>query len=53
MHLLERMDRTEYQLRTKLKRNADIPTDSSIGYILWSMSKDLHYIDDVRYAGLI
>lgn len=48
MHLLERMDRTESQLRTKLKQGCypeDVIEDA-IGYV-----KGCHYLDDLRYAG--
>lgn len=48
MHLLERMDRTENQLRTKLKQGyypEDVIEDA-IGYV-----KSYHYLDDLRYAG--
>ncbi len=47
MHLLERMDRTEHQLREKL-RNGGYPeecVDAAIAYV-----KQYHYIDDLRYA---
>lgn len=47
MHLLERMDRTESQLRTKLKQGfypEDVIEDA-IGYV-----KSCHYLDDLRYA---
>ena len=47
MHLLERMDRTEDQLRTKLKQGfypEDVIEDA-IGYV-----KGYHYVDDLRYA---
>ncbi len=47
MHLLERMDRTESQLRTKLKQGyypEDVMEDA-IGYV-----KGYHYLDDLRYA---
>lgn len=49
MHLLERMDRTEYQLREKL-RMGGYPLeciDAAIAYV-----KDFHYLDDRRYAGM-
>lgn len=48
MHLLERMDRTEHQLREKLKQN-DYPPEAvedAVSYV-----KRYHYIDDARYAG--
>lgn len=47
MHLLERMDRTEAQLRMKLKQGfypEDIIEDA-IAYV-----KSFHYLDDARYA---
>ena len=47
LHLLERMDRTEYQLREKL-RASDYPEDvieEAIEYV-----KSFHYLDDERYA---
>lgn len=47
MHLLERMDRTESQLRTKLKQGyypEDVIEDA-IDYV-----KSYHYLDDLRYA---
>lgn len=47
LHLLERMDRTEHQLREKL-RIAEYPeecVDMAIDYV-----KSYHYLDDVRYA---
>lgn len=47
MHLLEQMDRTEFQLREKL-RQAYYPEqviDEAIGYV-----KSFHYLDDLRYA---
>lgn len=47
MHLLEKMDRTEEQLRTKLKQGfypEDIIEDA-IDYV-----KGYHYVDDLRYA---
>lgn len=47
MHLLEQMDRTEYQLRDKLAKN-DYPQcciDQAIEYV-----KKYNYIDDNRYA---
>ncbi len=49
MHLLEQMDRTEYQLREKLRQSyypAPI-IDDAIEYV-----KGYHYIDDFRYAGM-
>ncbi len=47
MHLLEKMDRTENQLRTKLKQGyypEDVIEDA-ISYV-----KSYHYLDDLRYA---
>ncbi len=47
MHLLERMDRTEAQLREKLVQGeypGDVVEDA-ISYV-----KGFHYIDDLRYA---
>ncbi len=46
LYLLERMDRTEYELRQKLKQDyeADV-VDEAIEYV-----KQYHYIDDERYA---
>ena len=47
MHLLERMDRTEAQLRAKLQQGfypEDIIEDA-ISYV-----KGFHYLDDARYA---
>lgn len=47
LYLLERMERTEYQLRDKLKSDghpADV-IDAAIAYV-----KEYHYIDDLRYA---
>lgn len=47
MFLLEQMDRTEQQLREKLKKNGypEECTDAAIAYV-----KQFHYIDDLRYA---
>lgn len=47
MHLLERQDRTEHQLREKLVRNAYPPEaiEDAIAYV-----KGYHYLDDERYA---
>lgn len=47
MHLLERMDRTEHQLREKLKTGGypEECIDAAIEYV-----KRYHYIDDLRYA---
>lgn len=47
MHLLERMERTEHQLREKLRQN-DYPAESiedAISYV-----KSYHYLDDERYS---
>lgn len=47
MHLLEKQDRTEYQLREKLRQN-EYPKEAveqTIAYV-----KSYHYIDDLRYA---
>lgn len=47
MHLLEKMDRTEEQLRTKLRQGyypEDVVEDA-INYV-----KGYHYLDDLRYA---
>lgn len=47
MHLLERMDRTEAQLRDKLRQGyypEDVIEDA-IAYV-----KSYHYVDDLRYA---
>lgn len=47
MHLLERQDRTEKQLRDKLKQGEykEEVIDEAIAYV-----KSFHYIDDERYA---
>lgn len=47
LHLLERMDRTEQQLRTKLTEGGYPPeiVEQTLEYV-----KGFHYIDDVRYA---
>lgn len=47
MHLLEKMDRTEYKLREKLKENGypDECIDIAIDYVT-----SYHYLDDYRYA---
>lgn len=47
IYLLKSMDRTEYQLRTKLKQGGypDEVVNTAIEYV-----KNLHYIDDNRYA---
>ena len=47
MHLLERMDRTEAQLREKLRQShfQDEVIEEAIIYV-----KSFHYIDDYRYA---
>ncbi|MCI8327106.1 MAG: regulatory protein RecX [Lachnospiraceae bacterium] len=47
MHLLERQDRTEYQLQEKLRQNgypAEV-IEEALAYV-----KTYHYIDDLRYA---
>ena len=47
MHLLEKQDRTEYQLREKLRQN-EYPKEAveqAIAYV-----QSYHYIDDLRYA---
>lgn len=47
MHLLQQMDRTEAQLRRKLRENhyPDALIDTAVEYV-----KSYHYIDDLRYA---
>lgn len=47
MHLLERMDRTEHQLREKLRAGGypEECIDAAVEYV-----KRYHYIDDLRYA---
>lgn len=47
MHLLERMDRTEKQLRDKLEEGQypQVCIDEAIAYV-----RKYHYIDDYRYA---
>lgn len=47
MHLLEKMDRTEYKLREKLSEGGypDEAIEDAIGYV-----KCYHYLDDERYA---
>ena len=47
MFMLERMDRTEHQLRDKLMQNGypAVCVDLAIDYV-----KKYHYIDDLRYA---
>lgn len=47
MHLLERQERTEYQLREKLKQNAypQEAIEEAVAYV-----KGYHYLDDARYA---
>ena len=47
LYLLKSMDRTEHQLRTKLKQNF-YPEELIDRVILWL--ENLHYLDDVRYA---
>lgn len=47
MHLLERQERTEYQLKEKLRQN-QYPKEAieeAIAYV-----KKYHYVDDMRYA---
>lgn len=47
LYLLERMERTEYQLRQKLSADGHPKSviDAAIAYV-----KEYHYIDDLRYA---
>ena len=47
MHLLEQMDRTEQQLREKLKQGGypQVCIDEALDYV-----KSYHYVDDYRYA---
>ena len=47
MHLLERQERTEYQLREKLRQNCYPPEaiEDAVDYV-----KRYHYLDDERYA---
>lgn len=47
LHLLERMDRTEKQLRDKLREGEYPPSciEAAIDYV-----KQYHYLDDFRYA---
>lgn len=47
LYLLKDMDKTEYQLRTKLMQNLykDDVIDIAVDYV-----KSFHYIDDVRYS---
>lgn len=47
MHLLEKMDRTETQLREKLRQNEypECAIEEAIAYV-----KQYHYVDDLRYA---
>ena len=47
MHLLEKTDRTEKNLRDKLKQNGypEELIDMAVNYV-----KEYHYIDDLRYA---
>lgn len=47
LYLLEHMDRTEYQLRKKLRENLypEMIVEDAVAYV-----KSYHYIDDVRYA---
>lgn len=48
MYLLEKQDRTEQQLRNKLKRDghSEDNIDAAVLYV-----KSYHYLDDERYAG--
>ncbi|MCC8066005.1 MAG: RecX family transcriptional regulator [Clostridiales bacterium] len=47
MHLLEKMDRTESQLRQKLRQSSypEEIIDDALRYV-----KNFHYVDDLRYA---
>ncbi|MCD7954666.1 MAG: recombination regulator RecX [Lachnospiraceae bacterium] len=47
LHLLEKMDRTEFQIREKLRQSGypEEIIDDAVGYV-----KNYHYIDDLRYA---
>lgn len=47
LHILERMDRTEYQLRMKLREDhyPEEIVEAAVAYV-----KSYHYIDDLRYA---
>lgn len=47
MHLLERQERTEYQLREKLRQNTypSEAIEAAVSYV-----KRYHYLDDERYA---
>ncbi|MCI1654275.1 MAG: recombination regulator RecX [Lachnospiraceae bacterium] len=47
MYLLQRQDRTEYQLRDKLRRDGypETVADEAVSYV-----KSYHYVDDYRYA---
>ncbi len=47
MYLLQKMDRTEYQLRRKLRENGypEEVIECAVAYV-----KSYHYIDDLRYA---
>lgn len=47
LHLLEQMDRTEYQLRRKLTESG-YPEESVEQAVIYV--KSYHYIDDLRYA---
>lgn len=47
LHLLERQDRTEYQLREKL-RQGGYPQEAVEEAVAYVMS--YHYVDDLRYA---
>ena len=47
MHLLEKMDRTEQQIRIKLQQGCypEAVIDNAVTYV-----KGFHYLDDLRYA---
>jgi len=47
MHLLEKVDRTEFEVRKKLKENEYTPEaiDHAVNYV-----KQYHYLDDERYT---
>ena len=45
LHILERSDRTEQELRAKLERNYRAAVEDAISYV-----KQYHYLDDRRYA---
>lgn len=48
LFLLERMERTEYQLYEKLRRSGypEVCVQAAVDYV-----KQYHYIDDLKYAG--